>query len=323
VATLEVAPPSATVAVGGTAQYSVVARDATGQVMTTPTVTWAAETPAVGTITPDGLATGASLGQTRITATTGSVVSPAAVLIVVETGACDGIAAVPQWTVNLEYVYADSITTLAGAEVSATQRAVVTATLSSQGAVYQNKVNWVGPLVPGLDHLSATPKIPVHIIEDFSDLFSDPTLVGKLFYDQGGLPAPTPGVDGFRLEVDLATCTFRFFAAPSTHTKLQKTEHAIHVAPGPDEGLREFTQITELGLVQKGVTPLGDWRTVGMGDYSKAFENLTSYSVAATVPIDVDALIPSGLFAQAFFDPLNPEPRPNTWDLYFRIAPQF
>jgi hypothetical protein len=51
--------------------------------------------------------------------------------------------------------------------------------------------------------------------------------------------------------------------------------------------------------------------------------NFASYSVAATVPVGVDAYIPSGVFAQpAFFNPLNPAPRLDTADMYYKILPQ-
>jgi hypothetical protein len=320
-----VTPGSATVAVGGTAQYSVVARDGTGLVITTPPVTWASGTAAVGSISAAGLAAGVAPGQTAITVTAGSVVSPAAVLNVVDTSVCDGIAAVPNWAVNLEYLYADDIRTPAGADVRTTQRVTVTATLSLLGPAFQNKIDWVGSLAPGLDHLGVMPRVAVHIVEHFSDLVSDPNTVADVFYDAGGLPAPTPGVDGFRLEVDLATCTFQFFAAPTTHTTIQKTETAVNTLPGPDNGkLLEFKQFTELGLLQKAVTPLGAWRTLGMGDYPTIITGFDAYPVGITVPSNVDAYTPSGLFPQAaFFDPLHPAIRINKADMYYRIVPQF
>jgi len=323
-ATLEVTPASATIVVSDVAQYSVVARDGTGLVMAAPPVVWVSDTPAVGTITSAGLATGVSLGQTPITATAGSVASPPAVLNVVETTACDGIAAVQAWTVNLEYLYGDDITTNAGAfQADTNQHVTVAATLAVTGPVFGNELNWTGPLVLGPAHPGSVLRSQVAISENLNDQVSDPTTVAELS-DNRGSPVPTPGVDGFRLEVDLSACTFRFFAAPSANTTLTITEHAVNTVPGPNDGIPQVsTQDTPLGLLQKGVTPLGSWRANGLGDFSQIITGFASYSVAATVPVGVDAYIPSGVYAQpAFFDPFNPVPRLNTADMYYKILPQ-
>jgi hypothetical protein len=69
--TLEVDPPAASVAVGGTVQFTVTARNGSGQVITAPPVAWASSNTAVGTISAEGVATGIAPGQTGMTASAG------------------------------------------------------------------------------------------------------------------------------------------------------------------------------------------------------------------------------------------------------------
>jgi hypothetical protein len=328
-ATLEVMPATATVLVGGTAQYSVVARDGTGLVMATPPVVWASDTLAVGTITQAGLATGVSLGQTSITAMAGSVVSPPAVLNVVaqgvvSVGACDSIEAVPQWDVQLRYFYSDSITTSTQAVVDVAHFVSVTATLTAASPV-GGILEWSGSLA-GAAFADGTGS-GVHLDELLDDtVTSDPTTVATVKAD--GPPVPTDGVDGFTLKVDLSTCTFQFTMAPSVHATFTSTVHAVATLPGPDEGTTVTTGDIALGLLQKGITPLGPWRTLGVGDFSD-YKSFDSYSIAF-VPVGTDAYIPSGAFAQAaFWDPPSPAPRgtgpglEGHADVYFNISPHF
>ncbi|HVH11613.1 MAG TPA: Ig-like domain-containing protein, partial [Longimicrobium sp.] len=66
-----VSPSSATVAVGGTQQFTATVTDLHGNVVPTPTVTWSSSAPAVATVDGTGLATGVSTGSSTITATSG------------------------------------------------------------------------------------------------------------------------------------------------------------------------------------------------------------------------------------------------------------
>jgi hypothetical protein len=328
-ATLEVTPTTATVVVGGTAQYSVVARDGTGLVMATPPVVWASGTLAVGTITQAGLAAGVSLGQTSVTAMAGSVVSRPAVLNVVaqqgvvSLGACDGIEAVPQWDVNLRYFYQDSITTSTQAVVDVAHFVSVTATIRAASPV-GGILEWSGSLA-GAAFADGTGS-GVHLDESLNDtVTSDPTTVATVKAD--GPPVPTDGVDGFTLKVDLSTCTFQFTMAPSVHATFTRTVRAVATLPGPDEGTTVTTGDIALGLLQKGITPLGSWRTLGMGDFSD-YKSFDSYSIAF-VPVDTDAYIPSGAFAQAaFWNPPSAAPRGTVSldgraDVFYNIFPHF
>ncbi|HVH69063.1 MAG TPA: Ig-like domain-containing protein [Gemmatimonadales bacterium] len=69
VATVTVAPPSATLAVGGTAQLTATTLDSAGNVLSGRTVTWASNNTAVATVSGSGLVTAAGAGSTTITAT--------------------------------------------------------------------------------------------------------------------------------------------------------------------------------------------------------------------------------------------------------------
>ena len=313
--TLEVTPDSTSVLVGGTAQFSVVARDITGKVVTAPAVSWTSTSLTVATISSSGLATGFSPGQTFIVANSGGVVSSPAELDV-EPAICDGILAQHSWHANLDFIYSDRITTPDGIRVTATHFATVAATLTPAGPVFNTKFDWTGPLVSGPAFNGVSDPNPVDIEETSDNQVSDPTEVGDLSGE--GPPIPTPGVDGFRLEVDLSNCTYQFYAAPSVHTTLKLTEHAIHVRPGPDEGTRVSNPDMSLGIVQKGITPLGAWRTAGLGDFTQLLANLTAYSLASA-PTTLDAYIPSGYFGTLAFYQLGG--RVSKWEMYYRITP--
>jgi hypothetical protein len=201
-----------------------------------------------------------------------------------------------------------------------------------QGLVSPNKLYWVGALVPGYDPIIAVNEDNyVKLRETFDDKVSDPTVLSEVV--GSGVPVPTAGEDGFRLEVDLSTCTYQFFVITSQHTKVEVTTTAVLTVPGPDEGLRTYNLDLPLGLLQKGITPLGSWRTDGLGeDYSTipdryapdaSFPTLSSYSVGVIIPPNLDGYIPSGLYNQGlFFDLDNPVPRPKTVYMLYGIVPQ-
>jgi len=69
VATVTVSPGSASVGVGGTQQYTATLKDASGNVLTGRTVTWASSALGVATITGSGLASALVAGTATITAT--------------------------------------------------------------------------------------------------------------------------------------------------------------------------------------------------------------------------------------------------------------
>src|SRR5437773_6683281 len=69
VASVTVAPPSATVQVGSTVQLTATPKDAGGNPLTGRTVTWASGNTSVATVSPSGLVSGATVGSATITAT--------------------------------------------------------------------------------------------------------------------------------------------------------------------------------------------------------------------------------------------------------------
>lgn len=107
--TLEVAPAAASVDIGKTAPFSVIARSGAGLQIPAPPVTWRSSAVSIATISATGVATGVTAGTTAITATAGAVVSAPAVLVVRDTSAvataCDGIATVDTFRIGITYGY--------------------------------------------------------------------------------------------------------------------------------------------------------------------------------------------------------------------------
>lgn len=64
-----VSPDSAEIPVGGTQQFTATVLDLHGNPVASPTVTWSSSNPGVATVNGTGLATGVSVGQVTITAT--------------------------------------------------------------------------------------------------------------------------------------------------------------------------------------------------------------------------------------------------------------
>src|SRR2546425_2223827 len=69
VASVAVAPSSATAQVGSTVQLTATPKDAGGNPLTGRTVTWASGNTSVATVSPSGLVSGAAVGPATITAT--------------------------------------------------------------------------------------------------------------------------------------------------------------------------------------------------------------------------------------------------------------
>jgi uncharacterized protein YjdB len=83
VASITITPTTPTVTVGQTTQLTATVKDASGNVLTGRPVTWTSATTGVATIgTTTGIATGVAAGTSSITATSGTVTSPAVTLTV-------------------------------------------------------------------------------------------------------------------------------------------------------------------------------------------------------------------------------------------------
>ncbi len=284
-------------------------------------VAWRSFNPLIAPVDTSGHVRGASIGATLVVASSGSGVDTVPVIVVDTTvhadSACDGIASINQWQVHAFLIYSDNLVTPAGVYFAADYHAAVSSTLSRAGTV-DGKLEWAGELAPDLAFFQIPLHSPIGLFEIDSDHVSDPTEVIYVTANPA-IPILTPGVDGFRLEVDTAACTFRFLMAPSVHVHITVTEHAVNTLPGPDEGTRTADQDAALGILQLGVSPLGDWRAGNMAD---TVHNFDAYSIVQTVPIGVTAFTPSGVAAQVgFFDPLNPVVRTNKADTYYSILP--
>ncbi|MBL8986507.1 MAG: Ig-like domain-containing protein [Gemmatimonadetes bacterium] len=148
---LEITPPAASTDVGKTAGFTAQARNAQGQPMITPPVTWITSAPAIATIGASGIATGVSPGATTITAAAGPVRSNPAILLVRDTSAaaqaCDGIGNVMTIEGEIEYGYkAVGETTEGGFKVDSDDQGQLKATMTRL-SVSPFQVAWSGEIV--------------------------------------------------------------------------------------------------------------------------------------------------------------------------------
>jgi hypothetical protein len=82
VVTVEVSPPTATVASGSTQQYTAVARDGNGNTISGLTFTWTSADQTVASVDNTGLATAAVMGSTYVRARTGGVTDSAEIVVI-------------------------------------------------------------------------------------------------------------------------------------------------------------------------------------------------------------------------------------------------
>lgn len=136
---ITVAPTTATVAVNKQQAFTANALDASGNVLTGGTFSWASSDTTVATIGADGVATGKSGGTAQITATTGTVTSPPATLTVLPqvssvaispTSATIHVGATQQFTATATDVKGNTIT---GAQFSWSISFSGIATIDSNG----------------------------------------------------------------------------------------------------------------------------------------------------------------------------------------------
>src|SRR5207249_6507615 len=81
VATVAVAPATASLTVGQTVQLTATPKDSAGSALTGRTVTWASSNTAVATVSPSGLVTSKAAGSATITATSDDKAGSAAVTV--------------------------------------------------------------------------------------------------------------------------------------------------------------------------------------------------------------------------------------------------
>ena len=83
VASVQVAPAAASVAVGGTVQLTTTLRDAGGNILVGRTVAWTSSDVALASVSPTGLVTGVAQGAATITATSEGKIATALITVVV------------------------------------------------------------------------------------------------------------------------------------------------------------------------------------------------------------------------------------------------
>ena len=81
VATVTVAPVSATIAIGATQQFTATAKDANGNVISGVSFTWNSSMASVATVSTNGLAKGVGQGSANVTATVSAVTGSAALTV--------------------------------------------------------------------------------------------------------------------------------------------------------------------------------------------------------------------------------------------------
>ena len=91
---VEVSPSSATISVSGTQQFTATVKSLDDEVLSGRLVTWQTSAPSVATVNSSGLATGAAVGTTIITASSEGV-SASASLAVTATGDVDAVEVTP------------------------------------------------------------------------------------------------------------------------------------------------------------------------------------------------------------------------------------
>ena len=99
VATVTVAPVSATIAIGATQQFTATAKDANGNVISGVSFTWNSSMASVATVNTNGLAKGVGQGSANITATVSAVTGSAALTV-------NAVTTVPVATVTVAPVSA-------------------------------------------------------------------------------------------------------------------------------------------------------------------------------------------------------------------------
>jgi plastocyanin len=241
--TLEVDPAAASVAVGGTVQFTVTARNGSGQVIPAPPVAWASSNTAVGTINAGGVATGVAPGQIGITASAGAVTSPPATLTVNndQAAACDGIATVSAFDGSLDYDYAVTGDDESGRRIDAEYHGRLTAQLTHMlpgGPVFET---WQGPLEgTGTVHETQT----------------DPTTGDTdRFEAEGPILQSIAGVfqSVMQLIVNVTTCTYMLTVNPALHvthfefgTRREADEQVVQVQIGSNTALGAWKALNSI-----------------------------------------------------------------------------
>ena len=260
---LEIVPGGASVLVGRTALFTVVAKNGAGEVVAVPPAIWRSGNPSVGTVA-NGLATGVSVGSTPITATVGSTTSPPATLLVSAPSLdCDGIADVPRWEVSLSFDYGARATNGDNEQLDISHSGRLTAVLAPAGGVVPAS-QWEGSLVGN-----------VSMIDRRTDLKSNPVTTDK--FDGTGPAVSDLGRSTFILNVDVDQCTYTLSANPFVHATLTTVS---------------MVETVDIALaVIHAASPLGAWKGLGLPELGASFD---AHHVTAAGRVDKDTYYPFG-----------------------------
>jgi hypothetical protein len=194
---LGVEPNAASVKVAGTQQFTVTARNSSGQVVATPAVTWTSSSPQVATVSASGVATGVAVGTTSITASASGVTSVPATLSV--TAGCNAMVTANEFLATLDYDWASQGTTDGGLTVEAEYHGRLSARLTKQPST-ANQASWTGDIT-GSATVTETKRDP-----------TNPDATTTLRADGAIVPMSGAMAPKMTLRVDPQQCTYQMDA---------------------------------------------------------------------------------------------------------------
>jgi len=264
---LTVEPNAAAVVIAGTQRFTVVARNASGQVVATPTLTWTSSNPAIATVSSGGVATGVAKGTASITAKSGTVTSAPATLTVTE--GCSAILAANTFQGTLDYDWV-GVGNAGGFVIHSEQHGRLKATLTRLSTT-ATQATWTGD-VTGTATIEESKTLPTN------------SATSSTTKGDGAMVTPTGGAKPkMTLVVDVQTCTYQVDA--------NATLNVLRTQP---DGSTSRSDVPVAVLHAKGGRPVGTASRVAPDD--GRFDG-HSQTWAGLNP-DQDAFIPLGLAAE-------------------------
>ena len=162
VATVTVAPNTSTVAVGGSATYSVVLHDANGTVLTGRAVSWSTSDATVATVSTTGVATGVKVGAATITATSEGKTGTASIIVASRTVQIvpDSVSLSPFTSTTLSVIVTDPGGVVTNPSVTWSTSNAFVAQVNQQGRV-SAFLNGVATITARVGNVSGTAKVVV------------------------------------------------------------------------------------------------------------------------------------------------------------------
>jgi uncharacterized protein YjdB len=151
-------PLTTNIALGGTQQFTAVARDASGAVLSNRLTTWTSSNPAVVSINQTGLATGMMIGTAIITATVDGVSGTATITVGSIPPSISGLTVTPM-TVSLQTGRTQSLMTTVSQPPSAPLASVTYGT-STPGVATVSPMGVITAVAPGSAAITVTATAP-------------------------------------------------------------------------------------------------------------------------------------------------------------------